>query len=236
MGETEECTLVCVTYPSYSEKYIATVCMAGITADGELRRIYPVTWKEYQTKRPSVGEQIRYKIRETATKRSESCKIYSDSIEIVGHADADSLLSDIQSRCTTLCTLQDQEAQSLGFIDPVVNDFSIDSSSEHRQKAEKYNEQRTLEGDNLPVMTLPRQVRFRFDCGPNCETDHRVLCEDIRFCNKYWEFDYRLDSISEVEVAYSEWAEQFSDMYFMVGTHHRWGTWLVISLLAPQLL
>lgn len=236
VGETEECTLVCVTYPSYSQKYIATVCMAGITSNGELRRIYPVTWEEYQTKRPKVGERIRYKIRETATKRKESCKIYSDSIEIVSHANSDSLLSMIKGQCTTLCDLQDQDSQSLGFIQPTINDLSVDESSNHRRKAAKYNEQITLEGDSLPVMILPYQVRFHFDCSTGCETDHAILCEDIRFCNKCWEFEYRTDNIKDIEEEYVEWMTQFSDLYFMVGTHHRWGSWLVISLLSSNLL
>lgn len=189
-----------------------------------------------QTRSRSTRSTSNYQNGYQYNKRSESCKIDLNSMEIVGRAGTDSILSDIQAQCTTLCALQNQETQSLGFINPTINNLSIDSSSEHRQKAKKFNKQRTLGGGNLPVMILPHQVRFHFDCDPHCETEHKVLCEDIYFCNKYWEFDYKSDSASEIEDEYSEWMEQFSDMYFMVGTHHRWGTWLVISLLTPQLL
>jgi len=49
----ERLLLLCMTYPTESRKYGSSVCMAGITDEGEFRRIYPVPIRGIQKqKRP----------------------------------------------------------------------------------------------------------------------------------------------------------------------------------------
>lgn len=234
-GSYEESTLVCVTYPSYSSKYFATVCLAAVASDGTSRRIYPVPWEEYQSKRPTVGDVIRYKVRETDTARRESCKIHVGSLEVVNHEDPDHLYQEVSSRVRSLCDLQTQEEITLGFTEPEVNGLSVDESEEKLEEAKKYNNQLTLTGESLPVMAIPYHIRFRFECSPNCRSEHNIMCEDLRFCNKFWEFGQD-SGIEGIESEYRSWFSELSDPVFMLGTHHRWGSWLIISILAKEMM
>lgn len=43
----EDLLLLCMAYPEISKKYGASVCMAGATREGELRRIYPIPFEKF---------------------------------------------------------------------------------------------------------------------------------------------------------------------------------------------
>ena len=46
MAPTSSRTLIlCKTYPSPSSRYAETSCVAGVTADGELIRLFPVPFR-----------------------------------------------------------------------------------------------------------------------------------------------------------------------------------------------
>lgn len=44
MKKREKLLVLAKTYPTISKTYEHLVCIAGITEDGEWRRIYPVPW------------------------------------------------------------------------------------------------------------------------------------------------------------------------------------------------
>ena len=237
----ERCLLLCMAYPDYSQKYGATVCMAGITEEGELRRIYPIPMETFREVGFAKRRWIEYDIREKGDYRKESYKINPDSVTV---GEAESYLevrNRLEERVTTIEELNRQQTQdeiSLGFVKPIVDYFTIDEDKEREQRAKKYQEQTTLTGAKMPVEVLPHQLRYHFRCGPDCTTDHRIMCEDIEAGQLYRRMNWNYDSIdlieSKMREKFVDWMYNERDLYFMMGTHYSWKTWLIISVLYPK--
>jgi len=45
LGRMERILILAKTYPSPSAQYVETSCVAGITQDGSMRRLYPVPFR-----------------------------------------------------------------------------------------------------------------------------------------------------------------------------------------------
>lgn len=82
LGRTERILILAKTYPSPSTQYVETSCVAGISQDGSMRRLYPVPFRmieEDQQFRKWQWIDVRV---EKASKdhRPESHKLYVDTI------------------------------------------------------------------------------------------------------------------------------------------------------------
>jgi len=82
LGRMERILILAKTYPSPSAQYVETSCVAGISQDGLMRRLYPVPFRMIEE-----GQQFKkwqwIDVRvEKATKdhRPESHKVYVDTI------------------------------------------------------------------------------------------------------------------------------------------------------------
>ena len=128
----ERLLLLCMTYPTLSKKYGSSVCMAGITDDGEFRRIYPVPFDVFRNRgdRFKKRHYIEYEIREKGDYRKESFKVYPESIRVLpDEVDYDEGIRDIGKRyARTLEDLQTawtEDRTSLGIIKPVLLDMKV---------------------------------------------------------------------------------------------------------------
>src|SRR5437773_2433264 len=79
---TEDLLILTKTYPTPSQQYRETTCVAALTREGELRRLFPIPFRllagENRFKR---WEWVRMKLsRKTSDARLESRKIEVDSI------------------------------------------------------------------------------------------------------------------------------------------------------------
>jgi hypothetical protein len=245
MGEIERTLLLCMAYPELSERYEATVCMAGITEEGNFRRIYPVPFDEFVDADFEKRRWMEYEIREKGDYREESYKIYPESVEIGNKVDYVNVRDILEERCTTIEELEQEkqeEDRSLGIVKPEVNGLNIDEDENRRDTAEKCEQQVTLSGEDvIQFDIIPHYVRYRFNCAGQCNicenSPHNIMCEDIESGNLYRNLSDEYDDESVVEEKMEEklldWMVEERDLYFMMGTHHRWKTWLIISLLYP---
>jgi len=239
-GSTERCLLLCVACPENSKKYGAVVCMAGLTIDGEFRRIYPIPLGVYSEKNLEKRRWIEYEVQEKGDYRKESYKIDPDSIVVGEKEKYDSVREIIDKRITTISKLNERqennEEVSLGIIKPTdVDSFSLDESEERRKLSKSYNN---------GVKVMPYHARYSFTCGGSCpdgclssQDYHNIMCEDIEVGNSYWNWkeNYENESVLEdkLEERFAKWMFEERDLYFMVGTHYQWKSWLVVSVLYP---
>ena len=84
---TEDLLILTKTYPTPSQQYRETTCVAALTRQGELRRLFPIPFRllagENRFKR---WEWVRMKLsRKTSDARLESRKIEVDSIVRLGN-------------------------------------------------------------------------------------------------------------------------------------------------------
>jgi hypothetical protein len=240
VGERERCLLLCMAYPEVSKQYGVTVCMAGITDEGEYRRIYPVPWENYMETDYGKRYWIEYDILEKGDYRKESYKIKPETVEVGEEVEYEEVRTQLEDRVTTIPELnkkKNQDDTSIGIIDPVVHDLHIEESEKRRKKAKKYNQQQTLAGDDIPIYYIPHLTKYQFDCGTGCTTDHDIMCEDIEMGQLYRRLRDKYDDIDTVEAKLREkfvdWMVENRDLYFMVGTHYRFKNWLIISVLYP---
>jgi len=82
LGRVERILILAKTYPSPSAQYVETSCVAGITEDGLMRRLFPVPFRMIEEGRQFKKWQWIHVRVEKATRdhRPESHKLYIDTI------------------------------------------------------------------------------------------------------------------------------------------------------------
>jgi hypothetical protein len=215
--------------------------MAGITESGELRRIYPVPFDKFREIDFHKRHWIEYDIREKGDYRKESYKIDPESVTVGEQVPYTEVGRMIEDRVTTIDELNDRQADddtSLGFVQPDPTELRVEEDEDRAQRAQQYEEQTTLTGEDMPVKVIPHKLTYQFHCGDGCETVHNIMCEDIEIGQLYWRLRYSHNSLQAVEEKleqrFVDWMMEERDLYFMMGTHFSWGTWLIVSVLYPE--
>ncbi len=235
--------------PQLSQKYEHLVCVAGITDKGEWRRIYPIPWSVFwksSGKNFKKKSWIEYELADEkpSDHRPESRKIKPGTITPLRPATFQEIDSLLKARLTTLEELAAKGAtvESLGVVTPrQIRDFKEMSNEHYKEESEKAR-QLNLFGEAAVKLDIPAykyQYVFKDDDGG---TTHEMLCEDwevgelYRNCEGYRKQGKYKD---ENEVHQKVRQKMLVDigskkpLYFIVGTHSRWPTFMIISVVYP---
>jgi len=239
--DREKILVLCRAIPEESKKYYRTVCVAGITDGGEFRRIYPVQFKPFQA---NVGIPFHKKDWIEATvlppedkrdTRPESRKLDFGSVRVVGKADDDQIRQIVVKHLSSSVKAVQDSSASLGFIKPRITDFDcVIKSTEELDRS-----QVDLEGRVSGKIKMDQESRYKFYCQ-----DRRGCCEG-RLHNmeiRDWEANELYRNVIRTEKKHSvikqkirqkwfDWMTTQRDMYFMMGTHHLYKTWMIVSVL-----
>ncbi|MEW6518290.1 MAG: hypothetical protein AB1461_02640 [Thermodesulfobacteriota bacterium] len=84
---TEKILITVKTYPTLSTKYAELVCTAGVTENGEWRRLYPIRFRQlYDGKKYRKYQWVEAEIeKSTNDRRPESYKIIANSLNPIGN-------------------------------------------------------------------------------------------------------------------------------------------------------
>lgn len=254
--------ILCKSYPSPSARYVETSCVAGMTEDGQLVRLFPVPFRLVEDKRQFRKWQwISARVRRAQDDaRPESHRVSVDTIQLHGQPlptsgdwierrDAikavpvfDSfadLETARESRGVTLGLLR--PARLLGLdITPVENpDWTDDERAKLLQEQQQGSLFDAVE-DQQSLKTL-RKLPFDFHYRYVCETatgiaEHRHKLVDWEAGALYWKLRGRPDWQSAFR---QKFFIQFckKDLVFLLGTIHRFPKqWLIVSVLYPPRL
>jgi hypothetical protein len=237
MISTEKILVLVRATPEQSKKYGYKVCVAGINEKGDWRRLYPFKF--------SYGEKlIDFKKKDMITveiTEAENDKRL-ESKKVVGHKNLCTPLSDrevlkqIKPLVTSIECL-DKDGSSLGVIKPILKKVSLSIND-----TQLYDEQAylSLTGDFLvrkERVKMPVEVRYTFTCSsePTCK-EHTIILID-------WELNELTRNILRKEKDKERIKQKIKqkfydfmlqrDLYFFVGTHFRFGTWMIIGLFYP---
>lgn len=250
----ETITVITRTYPECSRKYGCLVCTAGVNAQGQWRRLYPIPWALFWGK-DTKGSFRKWDVitvptrKKTQDPRPESYEVNPLSLEkdlkvirhIAGWDERRGLLTPFLN--PDLEGLRGAE-RSLGYVKPKeVADFILQerrriTDPDEILTLEKTEEaQQILLGDweppiikksRTPPESLP-WIGYRFTCaGKNCR-GHNMMCIDWEIQELYRK--YGADGFDKVRQKAMELSQK--DLFFVVGTTWRFKTWMIIGLFYP---
>lgn len=234
--------VIAKAYPELSKKYHSyLICTAGLTEEGEWRRIYPLPLPEYFKTTFSKRDWIEYEIKdEKGDYRKESKKICRNSIKKIGEKeDIETIRRIFRKEQTTLEELKEEfkkDKTSIGVIKPILNGFELRNRKINEE--DFLTRQKTLAPTFRPK-NLYEWPSYQFRCGEDCN-GHRIICEDTEAIELYRKMisKYKNDNDKIYEVVKEklfDWMKT-RELYFVMGTHFLYGTWLIISLIYPKKL
>lgn len=252
LGQRKQFLMLVKTYPTPSTKYGETVCCAGIDADQRRWvRIFPVNFRSLdEYRRFSKWQFIDAEWTKASDSRPESVKVYQDSIrpgETIPagargwprrRAWMDPLLD---PSLEALKREQLATGKSLGLIQPrSIDGFTIRKAGEWDQESRDGLRQLALAWTDQPTPTgdleiLPFDFRYQFHCDDDDCLGHDMEVFDWEVGQSYrkWRRTYGEDGWRRA--MRTKYLEELParDLHFVVGTHHRWQSWMIVGLLYP---
>ncbi|WP_371431643.1 hypothetical protein [Novosphingobium sp.] len=257
---TERILILCKTYPSPSEKYAETSCVAGMTQAGEFIRLYPVPFRLIRDNQQFKKWQwISAHIRKAAKDhRPESHTISVDTITLDGKPistknnwaarrielgkppmfeDFATLESARKIQGNTLALLRPSRIDHLEITkadSPAWTEEELKKLVKNQIQGGLFDEQDDREVRLL--RKLPYNFYYHYECVVNGETHkYRHKIADWEAGALYW---HCVDKHGQGwEVPFREKLEvelPAKDLQFLMGTIHRFpDQWLIISLIYP---
>jgi hypothetical protein len=233
----EEVVILVKAIPHPSKRHGETVCCAGVTLDGQWRRLFPVRFRHLNEKF-SRWDRLAYTWRQpTNDKRQESRHVYEDTFLI-------SKAIPQRERATLLRGLERGSArdasargESLALVRPSGFEFFITPRSEKDIQRERdayaaaAMQSSLLDKDLATIEPLPFKFRARFrdEAGSH---DHQ--CEDWETSAAYW----KLQKTGGHDYAINHLLKTYNDVYPTKGLALALGTmasrpqtWLLLGVL-----
>ncbi|SRR6266496_3794910 len=219
--EKKRACILVKAYPQHSQKYQETVCVAAVTEDHQLLRIYPIRFRHLTGERRfNRFDMIEAEMtRATEDPRPESYRIKEDTLRVVLRSENTSPADKV--RLWKPCIVEslgklEQEQQdakrSLGIIKPDEGtlEFTYEAidraTDEARETANSVYVQQSLLEPELKKLPAPEFIfRYRFDCGGR---PHHMQLHDWETETTFHRYKHRY---STKEVALEKMVEYYQE-------------------------
>jgi len=248
--EKKKILILVKTYPNPSKNYLETVCTAGVTETGEWIRLYPVSYRylENNQQYPKYS-WIEVEVKKASNdNRIESYKPRMESIKVIRPPlggkqqweEAKSIL--IPKANKSLCELMQLKNQniSLGIFKPLeITEFYWEKEAPDWTEEEKQIliQQNLFGIEKKPLEKVPYSFHYRFRCNDeNCSGhDMTIIDWEIHQAYRSWKAKYgEDDALYKIK---KKWLDTLfapdRDTYFIVGTHHRFKTFIILGVFWP---
>ena len=124
-------TILVKALPQLSAKHGETVCCAGVTPQGDLKRLFPVRFRHLSgDKSFKRWDRVEFKYRRpTSDRRTESCHVWEDSIAIVGQMARKERAAFLEPLLSDSVSAAQAAGKSLALIRPRNTEFHFKSKS-----------------------------------------------------------------------------------------------------------
>lgn len=246
------------TYPIPSDTYDELVCTAGVTADGDFIRLYPINFRDlddYQQYKKYQWIEVEVEKHGRRDSRKESYRPVGD-IRVLGEPinpnpgnwkeRAKYALKNSAESMEALREVQDIDRTSLGVFKPkhvhdlVVSPDDPDWKPEYLQELKQMRIWETRKASRRPLRKVPFKFHYKFNCDDEECTGHRMSIHDWEVGALFWGCVDRGDTHSE---AAAKVKHKFlfdicgpdKDTYFFVGTvHGHPKSWIVLGTFYPK--
>lgn len=231
---------VCVlvkAYPQPSQKYEETVCVAAVTEDHQLVRLYPIRFRHLpEEKRFNRFDWIEVEMtRALDDPRSESFKVKEDTIQIVRRGEKQS--ADEKVRLWKPCVVESLELlkaqqhdtkRSLGIVRPDADSVKFTyeilgrASEEAQETTQSVYFQQSLLEKPLTQLPGPEYVfRYRFNSGGN---KHEMQLHDWEVEATYHSYKAKYGSAQgalDKMVEYFQTLAPTRNLHLIMGNMHK---------------
>jgi hypothetical protein len=246
--EKKKVLITVKAYPECSQKHGDIVCTAGITEDGDWIRLYPLSFDLFKSQR-KIQKCFWIEIlcqKSTSDSRKESYRVKENSMRIVDESLSkpkadwklrnEYILPHLDKSVEELEEMAKIDKISLGLVKPKeVLDFYMKRDLTEEEKKKVEFAQMTLFGNlKTPLQKIPHVFKYKFICNDiRCDT-HDMTCEDWELFESYRSWDYKDEELIEKlrEKYFIQMTEE-RELYFYLGTHFRWQTWMIIGIYYP---
>jgi hypothetical protein len=229
--------------PEPSKKHIETVCTGAITADGQLLRLYPITFRY-------LDENQKYRLwtwasfqaaKDPKDPRKESYRVKEGSISILSEVQSNSerfslLRGGIVSDRETLDQLYRHDWTSLGIVKIEYIDLTASMPTKNWAQEKPYIKQSHLLVELKPLEQIPIQMKLKFRCSnsTSCRT-HRCTLIAWEYMEAFRQFRGKYGSPLEAfhrvkEAIIARYFPSSKDSYALLGMHRWYHAWLVGQL------
>ena len=229
-------------YPEPSKKHIETVCTGAIIEDGELLRLYPISWRYLNAnQRYKLWTWATFEIRKSLNdRRKESYRVREESIEILSNVESSAERYSLMQRavCVDRETLDKQYRKdwvSLGLVEIELLDISarlVPGDVEVKQ----YTRQDHMFVEVKPLDRVPIQMRLKYRCknNPSCKGHRsRLIAWEYMEAFRKFRLKYGSDRAAAqkiVDAIQSLFNNPKTTALALVGTHSRHPVWMVGQL------
>ncbi len=229
--------------PEPSKKHIETVCTGGITERGQLLRLYPIPYRYLE-------ENQQYKLWTWASfavqknpqdKRKESYRVREESIRILSEvSDKSEQFSLLQKAISPhreyLDEMYKRDWTSMGVVEIELLALEARPQSRNWERDKPHVKQFHLYTEVRPLKQQPIEMRLRYRCknNPDCKTHESTLLgwEYMAAFRKFrMQYKTGVRAFEEISrIILDRFADPSKRGYALVGTHHRYGSWMVAQL------
>ena len=235
-GESE-CVAVVKAAPQVGQRHGETVCCAGLDANGNWLRLYPVSFRTLEDgQKFSRWDRIRFRWRLPGPTdvRPESRRVDQDTLEVVGKLKRSERSKFLANTIVTSLVKEREQGRSFALLRPEILEFIIervpaDKLAEQAKKHADLRLQKDLFNTKpvLPYAPCPYRFKYRYRSE---DGDREGTCQD-------WELEathYRWTKQYGEEAALAKIRQTFGEEYpekgmlLAMGTHSRYpDIWLI---------
>lgn len=184
MVQSSRVTILIKAYPQPSKKHIETVCCAGLDAEGNWRRLYPVRFRQLADEQCfSRWNIVKFSYsRPLQDSRKESCRIHEETIQILGKVSSKQEKRHIVDSAVVLSELEaGRRGDSLALIRPSNVRFSSKPRSlaelaDAREAFEEQAKQASMFDRKLDLLEpCPYEFKMKYVDGSG---QHSKTCSD----------------------------------------------------------
>lgn len=170
-------TILVKALPRPSGKYGETVCCAGVTPEGQWKRLYPIRYRHLNGDSSfRRWDTVKFRYREpTGDKRAESCNVEEDSLVIVGEMPRTERARFFDPLVVPSVAEIERRGQSLGLIRPRDTRFfhrpktAADLAEERAAYSKAARQGLLLDKELEALEPTPYEFKFKFR---DDEADH----------------------------------------------------------------
>jgi hypothetical protein len=175
--------------PNPSRKHGETVCCAGVTAEGEWKRLYPIRFRHLQDKfKRWDWVKFEYGPPKGDT-RPESCRVYEDRLEVEHPLDKKERASLLNPLVTPSTKEAAASGMSLTLVRPINPKFKFRRKPPGLIAAEREGYRATLRQTSLldnelePIEPVPYAFAFSYE---DAAGKHTMQCSDWETSAAFW--------------------------------------------------